>query len=292
MDIIKYISGEAEKTGQSEEALWEYYNQQFDLENITSAEFFEAVQTGLENSTFTILTTEQNTKVDDWAKEAGVTKLESASEDARKAIYQLGTTFEGKGKSLAKIFDSLGNKADDVFADADLTSKEGIEKFVQSLQDAGADAQAVQDAFGVSLDDLSDRLLSLSGLLPSVADKAASAAEAYTLANQIAQDAMMSFSQEQYNLITKMDSDFSDAFFKIGDAFYYTEGSAYQLAQALSTAAGMAIKDYEDILNRKKGVGATDYNKMSDDQKKGGNIINSLVYMKYKIVLGKKNTDK
>lgn len=128
--------------------------------------------------------------------------------------------------------------------------------------------------------------------MPSVADKAASAAEAYTLANQIAQDAMMSFSQEQYNLITKMDSDFSDAFFKIGDAFYYTEGSAYQLAQALSTAAGMAIKDYEDILNRKKGVGATDYNKMSDDQKKGGNIINSLVYMKYKIVLGKKNTDK
>lgn len=269
MDIIKYISGEAVKTGQSEEALWEYYNQQFDLENITSDEFFKAVQTGLENSTFTILTTEQNTKVDDWAKEAGVTKLESASEDARKAIYQLGTTFEGEGKSLAKIFDSLGNKADDVFADADLTSKEGIEKFVQSLQDAGANAQAVQDAFGVSLDDLSDRLLSLSGLLPSVGDKAASAAEAYTLANQIAQDAMMSFSQEQYNLITKMDSDFSDAFFKIGDAFYYTEGSAYQLAQALSTAATAAVEDYEDILNRKKGVGATDYNRMSDDQKKG-----------------------
>ena len=268
MDIIKYISGEAVKTGQSEEALWKYYNQQFDLENITSAEFFKAVQTGLENSTFTILTTEQNTKVDDWAKEAGITKLESASEDARKAIYQLGTTFEGEGKSLAKIFDSLGNKADDVFADADLTSKEGIEKFVQSLQDAGADAQAVQDAFGVSLDDLSDRLLSLSGLLPSVADKADSAAEAYTLANQIAQDAMMSFSQEQYDLITKMDSDLSDAFFKIGDAFYYTEGSAYQLAQALSTAAAAAVKDYEDILNRRRGIDSNDYNRLSDDQKK------------------------
>ena len=269
MDIIKYISGEAKKTGQSEEALWEYYNQQFDLENITSDEFFKAVQTGLENSTFTILTTEQNTKVDDWAKEAGVTKLESASEDARKAIYQLGTTFEGEGKSLAKIFDSLGNKADDIFADADLTSKEGIEKFVQSLRDAGADAQAVQDAFGVSLDDLSDHLLSLSGLLPSISDKAASAADAYALANQIAQEAMMSFSQEQYDLITKMDSDLSDAFFKIGDAFYYTEGSAYQLAQALSTAAAAAVEDYEKILNREKGVGATDYNKMSDEQKKG-----------------------
>lgn len=268
MDIIKYISGEAVKTGQSEEALWEYYNQQFDLENITSDEFFKAVQTGLENSTFTILTTEQNKKVDEWAKEANVTKLESASEDARKAIYQLGTTFEGEGKSLAKIFDSLGNKADDVFADADLTSKEGIEKFVQSLQDAGADAQAVQDAFGVSLDDLSDRLLSLSGLLPSVADKADSAAEAYTLANQIAQDAMMSFSQEQYNLITKMDSDLSDAFFKIGDAFYYTEGSAYQLAQALSAAATAAVDNYEKILNREEGIGASDYNKLSDEQKK------------------------
>lgn len=268
MDIIKYISGEAEKTGQSEEALWKYYNQQFDLENITSAEFFEAVQTGLENSTFTILTTEQNTKVDDWAKEAGVTKLESASEDARKAIYQLGTTFEGEGKSLAQIFNSLGDKADDIFADADLTSKEGIEEFVQSLRDAGADTQAVQDAFGVSLDDLSDRLLSLSGLLPSVSDKAASAAEAYTLANQIAQDAMMSFSQEQYDLITKMDSDLSDAFFKIGDAFYYTEGSAYQLAQALSTAATAAVKDYEDILNRRRGIDSKDYNRLSDDQKK------------------------
>lgn len=268
MDIIKYISGEAEKTGQSEEALWKYYNQQFDLENITSAEFFEAVQTGLENSTFTILTTEQNTKVDDWAKEAGVTKLESASEDARKAIYQLGTTFEGEGKSLAQIFNSLGDKADDIFADADLTSKEGIEEFVQSLRDAGADTQAVQDAFGVSLDDLSDRLLSLSGLLPSVSDKAASAAEAYTLANQIAQDAMMSFSQEQYDLITKMDSDLSDAFFKIGDAFYYTEGSAYQLAQALSTAATAAVKDYEDILNRRRGIDSNDYNRLSDDQKK------------------------
>ena len=268
MDIIKYISGEAEKTGQSEEALWKYYNQQFDLENITSAEFFEAVQTGLENSTFTILTTEQNTKVDDWAKEAGVTKLESASEDARKAIYQLGTTFEGEGKSLAQIFNSLGDKADDIFADADLTSKEGIEEFVQSLRDAGADTQAVQDAFGVSLDDLSDRLLSLSGLLPSVSDKAASAAEAYTLANQIAQDAMMSFSQKQYDLITKMDSDLSDAFFKIGDAFYYTEGSAYQLAQALSTAATAAVKDYEDILNRRRGVDSNDYNRLSDDQKK------------------------
>lgn len=269
MDIIKYISGEAEKTGQSEEALWEYYNQQFDLENITSAEFFKAVQTGLENSTFTILTTEQNTKVDDWAKEAGVTKLESASEDARKAIYQLGTTFEGKGKSLAQIFNSLGDKADDVFANADLTSKKGIEEFVQSLQKAGITTQQVQEAFGVSLDDLSDHLLSLSGLLPSVADKAASAADAYTLANQIAQDAMMSFSQDQYNLITKMDSDLSDAFFKIGDAFYYTEGSAYQLAQALSTAATAAVEDYEKILNREKGVGATDYNKMSDEQKKG-----------------------
>lgn len=268
MDIIKYISGEAEKTGQSEEALWEYYNQQFDLENITSDEFFKAVQTGLENSTFTILTTEQNTKVDDWAKEANVTSLESASEDARKAIYQLGTTFEGEGKSLAKIFDSLGNKADDVFADADLTSKEGIEEFVQSLRDAGADAQAVQDAFGVSLDDLSDRLLSLSGLLPSVADKAASAADAYTLANQIAQDAMMSFSQQQYELITKMDSDLSDAFFKIGDAFYYTEGSAYQLAQALSAAATAAVDNYEKILNREEGIGASDYNKLSDEQKK------------------------
>lgn len=268
MDIIKYISGEAQQTGQSEEALWEYYNQQFDLENITSDEFFKAVQTGLENSTFTILTTEQNTKVDDWAKKANVTSLESASEDARKAIYQLGTTFEGEGKSLAKIFDSLGGKADDVFADADLTSKEGIEEFVQSLRDAGADAQAVQDAFGVSLDDLSDRLLSLSGLLPSVADKAASAADAYTLANQIAQDAMMSFSQEQYNLITKMDSDLSDAFFKIGDAFYYTEGSAYQLAQALSAAATAAVDNYEKILNREEGIGASDYNKLSDEQKK------------------------
>lgn len=269
MDIIKYISGEAEKTKQSEEALWEYYNQQFDLENITSAEFFKAVQTGLENSTFTILTTEQNTKVDDWAKEANVTSLESASEDARKAIYQLGTTFEGEGKSLAKIFDSLGNKADDVFADADLTSKEGIEKFVQSLRDANVDTQKIQKAFGVSLDELSDRLLSLSGVLPSVEEKAASAADAYALANQIAQEAMMSFSQEQYDLITKMDSDLSDAFFKIGDAFYYTEGSAYQLAQALSTAATAAVEDYEKISNREKGVGATDYNKMSDEQKKG-----------------------
>lgn len=269
MDIIKYISGEAVKTGQSEEALWKYYNQQFDLENITSAEFFKAVQTGLENSTFTILTTEQNTKVDDWAKKANVTTLESASEDARKAIYQLGTTFEGEGKSLAKIFDSLGGKADDIFADADLTSKKGIEEFVQSLQKAGITTEQVQEAFGVSLDDLSDHLLSLSGLLPSISDKAASAADAYALANQIAQEAMMSFSQEQYDLITKMDSNLSDAFFKIGDAFYYTEGSAYQLAQALSTAATAAVKDYGKILNREKGVGATDYNKMSDDQKKG-----------------------
>lgn len=171
MDIIKYISGEAEITGQSEEALWEYYNQQFDLENITSDEFFKAVQTGLENSTFTILTTEQNTKVDDWAKEANVTTLESASEDARKAIYQLGTTFEGEGKSLAKIFDSLGGKADDIFANADLTSKEGIDKFVQSLQKAGVTTEQIQDAFNVSLDDLSDHLLSLSGLLPSVEEK-------------------------------------------------------------------------------------------------------------------------
>ena len=104
--------------------------------------------------------------------------------------------------------------------------------------------------------------------MPSVEEKAASAAEAYTLANQIAQDAMMSFSQEQYDLITKMDSDLSDAFFKIGDAFYYTEGSAYQLAQALSTAAAAAVKDYEDILNRKRGIDSNDYNRLSDDQKK------------------------
>lgn len=270
MDIIKYISGEAEKTGQSEEALWEYYNQQFDLENMTSAEFFKAVQTGLENSTFTILTTEQNTKVDQWAKSTDeASKLQGASEDARKAIYQLGTTFEGEGKTLAQIFNSLGDKADDIFADADLTSKEGIEKFVQSLRNASADTELIQQAFGVSLDELSDRLLSMTDLLPSVEQKAASAAEAYTLANQIAQDAMMSFSQAQYDLITKMDSDLSDAFFKIGDAFYYTEGSAYQLAQALSTAATAAVEDYEKILNRKKGVGATDYNKMSDEQKKG-----------------------
>ena len=269
MDIIKYISGEAEKTGQSEEALWKYYNQQFDLENMTSAEFFKAVQTGLENSTFTILTTEQNTKVNQWADSTDeASKLQGASEDARKAIYQLGTTFEGEGKTLAQIFNSLGDKADDIFADADLTSKEGIEKFVQSLQNASADTELIQQAFGVSLDELSDRLLSMTDLLPSVEQKATSAAEAYTLANQIAQDAMMSFSQAQYDLITKMDSDLSDAFFKIGDAFYYTEGSAYQLAQALSTAATEAVKDYEKILNRKEGIGASDYNKLTDDQKK------------------------
>lgn len=269
MDIIKYISGEAKKTGQSEEALWKYYNQQFDLENMTSAEFFKAVQTGLENSTFTILTTEQNTKVDQWADSTNeASKLQGASEDARKAIYQLGTTFEGEGKTLAQIFNSLGDKADDIFADADLTSKEGIEKFVQSLQNAGADTELIQQAFGVSLDELSDRLLSMTDLLPSVEQKAASAAEAYTLANQIAQDAMMSFSQAQYDLITKMNSDLSDAFFKIGDAFYYTEGSAYQLAQALSTAATEAVKDYEKILNRKEGIGASDYNRLTDDQKK------------------------
>lgn len=269
MDIIKYISGEAEKTGQSEEALWKYYNQQFDLENMTSAEFFKAVQTGLENSTFTILTTEQNTKVNQWADSTDeASKLQGASEDARKAIYQLGTTFEGEGKTLAQIFNSLGDKADDIFADADLTSKEGIEKFVKSLEDAGVETGDIQKAFGVSLDELSDRLLSLSGLLPSVSDKAASAADAYTLANQIAQEAMMSFSQKQYDLITQMDSDLSNAFFKIGDAFYYTEGSAYQLAQALSTAATAAVEDYEKILNREKGIGASDYNKLSDDQKK------------------------
>ena len=269
--VAQYIAGEAKQTGVEESQLWQYYSQQFDFKTLSSKEFFEAVENGLENSSITVLSSEEDKQLDQWADSTGseANKLKNASEDARKAIYQLGTTFEGEGETLAQIFNSLGDKADDIFADADLTSKEGIEKFVQSLQNASADTKLIQDAFGVSLDELSDRLLSLSGLLPSVGDKAASAAEAYTLANQIAQDAMMSFSQEQYDLITKMDSDLSDAFFKIGDAFYYTEGSAYQLAQALSTAATAAVEDYEKILNRKKGVGATDYNKMSDEQKKG-----------------------
>lgn len=262
----KMSGGDETKAQQYYEPALEYYNNSYDLKNISYDDFVSAVKDGIANSNITILNTKENKTLDEWGG-----NWDEASEEARKNIYKLGTTFEGEGKALATIFDDLkdkmGDKADDVFADADLTSKEGIEKFVQSLQDAGADAQAVQDAFGVSLDDLSDRLLSLSGLLPSVADKAASAADAYTLANQIAQDAMMSFSQEQYDLITKMDSDLSDAFFKIGDAFYYTEGSAYQLAQALSTAAGMAIKDYEDILNRRRGIDSNDYNRLSDDQK-------------------------
>ena len=262
----KMSGGDETKAQQYYESALEYYNNSYDLKNISYDDFVSAVKDGIANSNITILNTEENKALEEWDKD--VNKLSSASEEARKNIYKLGTTFKGKGESLAKIFGSL-EKADDIFADADLTSKKGIEEFVQSLQKAGITTQQVQEAFGVSLDDLSDHLLSLSGLLPSVADKAASAADAYTLANQIAQDAMMSFSQEQYDLITKMDSDFSDAFFKIGDAFYYTEGSAYQLAQALSTAAAAAIDDYEDILNRKKGVGATDYNKMSDDQKKG-----------------------
>lgn len=276
--IAAYIRAEAERMGGTDEekdnyykSALEYYNNSYDLQNISYDDFVSAVKDGIANSNITILNTEENKTLDEW--DDGIDKLSSASEEARKNIYKLGTTFGGEGKELAAIFGDLGkkigDKADDIFADADLTSKEGIEKFVQSLRDAGVETQAIQDAFGVSLDELSDRLLSLSGVLPSVEEKAASAADAYTLANQIAQDAMMSFSQEQYNLITKMDSDLSDAFFKIGDAFYYTEGSAYQLAQALSTAAAAAIDDYEDILNRKKGVGATDYNKMSDDQKKG-----------------------
>lgn len=268
--VAQYIAGEAKKTKVEESQLWQYYSQQFDFKTLSSKEFFEAVENGLENSSITVLSSEEDKQLDQWADSTNeASKLKKASEDARKAIYQLGTTFEGEGKSLAQIFNSLGDKADDIFADADLTSKEGIEEFVQSLQKAGVTTKQVQEAFGVSLDELSDRLLSLSGLLPSVGDKAASAADAYTLANQIAQDAMMSFSQKQYNLITTMDSDLSDAFFKIGDAFYYTEGSAYQLAQALSTAAAAAVEDYEKILNREKGVGATDYNKMSDEQKKG-----------------------
>lgn len=269
--IAAYIRAEAEQMGGSKEEIedryksaLEYYNNSYDLKNISYDDFVSAVKDGIANSNITILNTEENKTLDEWDKD--VNKLSSASEEARKNIYKLGTTFEGKGESLAKIFGSL-EKADDIFADADLTSKKGIEEFVQSLQKAGITTQQVQDAFGVSLDDLSDHLLSLSGLLPSVEEKAASAADAYALANQIAQDAMMSFSQEQYDLITKMDSDLSDAFFKIGDAFYYTEGSAYQLAQALSTAAGMAIKDYEDILNRRRGIDSNDYNRLSDDQK-------------------------
>lgn len=272
--IAAYIRKEAEAMGGTDEEIddyyksaLEYYNNSYDLQNISYDDFVSAVKDGIANSNITILNTEENKTLDEWGG-----NWDEASEEARKNIYKLGTTFEGEGKALATIFDDLkdkvGDKADDIFADADLTSKEGIEKFVQSLRDAGVEAQAIQDAFGVSLDDLSDRLLSLSGLLPSVADKAASAADAYTLANQIAQDAMMSFSQEQYDLITKMDSDLSDAFFKIGDAFYYTEGSAYQLAQALSTAATTAVDDYEALLNRTRGVDAKDYNKLSDDQKK------------------------
>lgn len=269
--IAAYIQAEAKKMGgedeskvkQYYESALEYYNNSYDLQNISYDDFVSAVKDGIANSNITILNTEENKTLDEWGG-----KWNEASEEARKNIYKLGTTFEGEGKELAKIFDSLGNKADDVFADADLTSKEGIEEFVQSLQKAGVTTKQVQDAFGVSLDDLSDHLLSLSGLLPSVADKAASAADAYTLANQIAEEAMMSFSQEQYDLIAKMDSDLSDAFFKIGDAFYYTEGSAYQLAQALSTAATAAVEDYEKILNREEGIGASDYNKLSDDQKK------------------------
>lgn len=271
-DEAKRMSGGDEtKAQQYYESALEYYNNSYDLKNISYDDFVSAVKDGIANSNITILNTEENKTLDEW--DSGVNKLASASEEARKNIYKLGTTFGGEGKKLAAIFgdlgDKIGDKADDIFADADLTSKEGIEKFVQSLREAGVKTQAIQDAFGVSLDDLSDHLLSLSGLLPSVADKAASAADAYTLANQIAQEAMMSFSQEQYDLITKMDSDLSDAFFKIGDAFYYTEGSAYQLAQALSTAATAAVEDYEKILNREEGIGASDYNKLSDDQKKG-----------------------
>lgn len=271
--IAAYIRDEAKRMGGDDptkvedyyKSALEYYNNSYDLKNISYDDFVSAVKDGIANSNITILNTEENKALEEWDKD--VNKLSSASEEARKNIYKLGTTFEGKGESLAKIFGSL-EKADDIFADADLTSKKGIEEFVQSLQKAGITTQQVQEAFGVSLDDLSDHLLSLSGLLPSVADKAASAADAYTLANQIAQEAMMSFSQEQYDLITKMDSDLSDAFFKIGDAFYYTEGSAYQLAQALSTAATAAVEDYEKILNREEGIGASDYNKLSDDQKK------------------------
>lgn len=272
--IAAYIRKEAEAMGGTDEEIddryksaLEYYNNSYDLKNISYDDFVSAVKDGIANSNITILNTEENKTLDEWGG-----NWDEASEEVRKNIYKLGTTFEGEGEALATIFDDLkdkmGDKADDIFADADLTSKEGIDKFVQSLRDAGADAQAVQDAFGVSLDELSDHLLSLSGLLPSISDKAASAADAYTLANQIAQEAMMSFSQEQYDLITKMDSDLSDAFFKIGDAFYYTEGSAYQLAQALSTAAAAAVKDYEDILNRKRGIDSNDYNRLSDDQKK------------------------
>lgn len=275
--IAAYIRKEAEAMGGTDEEIdayyksaLEYYNNSYDLQNISYDDFVSAVKDGIANSNITILNTEENKTLDEW--DNGIDKLSSASEEARKNIYKLGTTFGGEGKELAAIFgdlkDKVGDKADDIFADADLTSKEGIDKFVQSLRDAGADAQAVQDAFGVSLDELSDRLLSLSGLLPSISDKAASAADAYTLANQIAQDAMMSFSQEQYDLITKMDSDLSDAFFKIGDSFYYTEGSAYQLAQALSTAATAVVDNYERILNREEGIGASDYNKLSDEQKK------------------------
>lgn len=271
--IAAYIRDEAKRMGGNDptkvddyyKSALEYYNSSYDLKNISYDDFVSAVKDGIANSNITILNTEENKTLEEWDK--GVNKLSSASEEARKNIYKLGTTFKGKGESLAKIFGSL-EKADDIFADADLTSKEGIEKFVQSLQKAGITTKQVQDVFGVSLDDLSDHLLSLSGLLPSVEEKAASAADAYALANQIAQEAMISFSQEQYDLITKMDSDLSDAFFKIGDAFYYTEGSAYQLAQALSTAATTAVKDYEKILNREEGIGASDYNKLSDDQKK------------------------
>lgn len=270
--IAAYIQAEAKKMGGNNEEVkqyyksaLEYYNNSYDLQNISYDDFVSAVKDGIANSNITILNTEENKTLDEW--DSGINKLSTASEEARKNIYKLGTTFEGKGESLAKIFGSL-EEADDIFADANLTSKEGIEEFVQSLQKAGVTTKQVQEAFGVSLDDLSDHLLSLSGLLPSVGDKAASAADAYTLANQIAQDAMMSFSQEQYNLITKMDSDLSDAFFKIGDAFYYTEGSAYQLAQALSTAASKAVGDYEDVINRRRGIDATDYNKLSKDQQK------------------------
>ena len=276
--VAAYIQNEAKtmaggdetKAAQYFKAALDNYSSTYDLENMSQSELITAIKEGISNSSITLLSSEENETLDEWGKSAtgGNSKLEKASEDARKVIYKFGTDFEAEGDKVVDIFNSLGDNAEDIFGNADFSSKEGIDKFVKQLQDGGITAEQSIAAFGVPLEELSSRLLNLAGVIPSITDRAESAASAYELANQIAQDAMMSFSQAQYDLITKMDTELSDAFFQIGDAFYYTEGSAYQLAQALSTAATAAVKDYEKILNREEGIDSLDYQKLSKEQQK------------------------
>lgn len=263
--LMAFFKNEADNIeGKDINDVMQYYIDNFGDESFESVdEFIEAVKTGIENSDIKFLTEADDSKVKEWGD------TEKWGAESRINAYNLAFDLDGQKSiftdKMADIISQLKDGGEEIFKTMDLSTVEGIEKFVKSLQDGGVD---IEKTFGKTSKELTEYLKSTLKQNSTAAEKLEAARKASAVAEEIIAKQKTKLSKAEYETAIAMNKDMKNDFVQVGDSFYYVMGSANQLATALSDAAKATYEDYMGILTGEKDISGKDYNNLTEDQKK------------------------